>query len=496
MNPLDKVIGVFSPERAVKRMRARRVMGAYEAAKPTRTRKNKSDNRSGDAVGEFSVDELRGQARHLEQNHDFAFGILTTLANNVVGARGIGVEFQPKTLTGEIHKEFAKSLTQLYTEWSKRPDTTRQLSWGKSQRLLAFTWLRDGEALLRHLEGSMPGLNHRAGVAYSVELLEPDFLPSSLNDASKRIVQGVERSAWGEVTGYHLYDEHPGGNLSWKMKTRRHSASTMQHIRLVRRLHQLRGVSIFAAVMNRLNDIKDYEESERVAARIAAAMVGYIKKGTPDLYNAPGDEDDEGNRLFGVQPGMIYDDLREGEDVGIIESNRPTSLLTPFLDTMHRMTAAGTMSSASSISKNYDGTYSAQRQELVEQWTNYEVLSCEFTDEIVEPVVSRFVRMAVLSGAIEVPFDVDRDTLLHMDFIPPTMPWIDPQKEAKSDEVLLDNKLTSPQKVIRRRGHNPRDVLDQLEVWDKELESRGLKQEDPQSSPPEPTQTTPKEPAE
>lgn len=495
MNQLDKVIGVFSPERAVNRMRARRVMAAYEAAKPTRTRKNKSDNRSGDSVAEFSVDELRGQARHLEQNHDFAFGILTTLVNNIVGPRGIGVEFQPKRHDGTIHKEFAKVLTSGYVKWSKRPETTRQMSWGKSQRLMCLTWLRDGEGLLRHLEGSIPGLNHRAGVDYSIELLEPDFLPSSLNDASKRITQGIERSLWGEVIKYHLYDEHPGGNLSWKMQTRGHSASSIEHIRMVRRLHQLRGVSIFAAVMNRINDIKDYEESERVAARIAAAMVGYIKKGTPDLYTSPGEEDDEGNRLFGVEPGMIYDDLREGEDVGIIESNRPTSLLTPFLDTMHRMTAAGTMSSASSISKNYQGAYSAQRQELVDQWANYETLSCEFVDEIVEPVVSRYVRMAVLSNAIDVPIDVDRDTLLDIDFIPPTMPWIDPQKEANSDETLLENRLTSPQKVIRRRGSNPRDVLDQLEVWDKELEERGLKQGEP-GRPPKPNKTTTEEPAE
>ena len=151
-----------------------------------------------------------------------------------------------------------------------------------------------------------------------------------------------------------------------------------------------------------------------------------------------------------------------------------------------------TMSSASSISKNYDGTYSAQRQELVEQWSNYEVLSCEFVDEIVEPVVRRFVRMAVLGGALEVPADVDQNTLLHMDFIPPTMPWIDPQKEAGSDETLLNNQLTSPQKVIRRRGHNPRDVLDQLQVWQQELDKRGLK---PAESTRESNPTTQQEPA-
>lgn len=487
MNIIDKAIGVVDPQRAVRRLKARRIMAAYDAIKPSRTRTNPKDNRSGDAVTEFAVEDLRGQARHLEQNHDFAFGILNSLVNNVVGPRGIGIEFQPKRLTGEIHEEFSKSLNDAFLEWCKRPDSTRQLSWAKSQRLMALTWLRDGEGLLRHLEGDIAGLKHRTNVGYSVELLEPDFLPLDYNDSSKRIVQGVEKNAWGEPLGYWLYDDHPGGNKFWRMKTRRHNASTIQHIRMVRRLHQTRGVSIFATVMNRLNDIKDYEESERVAARIAAAMVGFIKKGSPDLYTEPSEEDANGDRLFSVSPGMIYDNLREGEDVGVIESNRPSALLTPFLDTMHRMAAAGTMASFSTISKNYNGTYSAQRQELVEQWANYETLSCEFIEEIVEPVVRRFVRMATLSDAINVPPDVDMDTLLHLDFITPTMPWIDPQKEAKSDEILLDKQLTSPQKVIRRRGSNPRDVLDQLQVWDRELDKRGLKKaEESPSSPTEP----------
>ncbi|WP_444946567.1 hypothetical protein ACJJIP_07555 [Microbulbifer sp. VTAC004] len=64
-----------------------------------------------------------------------------------------------------------------------------------------------------------------------------------------------------------------------------------------------------------------------------------------------------------------------------------------ILETMHRMTAAGTMASFSSISKNYNGTYSSQRQELVGQWTNYETLSLEFCEEIVEPVTRRWVQM-------------------------------------------------------------------------------------------------------
>lgn len=474
-NPIDAIVQWISPERGLNRMRARRVIGAYEAAKPTRTRKNPGDNASGDSLNEFSITQLRGQARHLEQNYDFAFSILNSLVNNVVGPRGIGVEFQPKTLTGEIHQDFARELNRRHKEWARRPEVTREMSYGKAQRLAAMTWLRDGEVLKRDIMGTAPGIANPTDIEFAFELLEPDFLPVDLNNDSKRIVQGIEKSAWGRPIAYWLYDEHPGGNKFWRIKTRRHSADNITHLKMVRRLHQSRGVSIFATVMNRINDIKDYEESERVAARIAAAMVGFIKKGNTDNYAAPSDEDDQGNRMFSIRPGMIWDDLAEGEDVGTLESNRPSGLLSEFLQSMQRMAAGGTMASFSTISRNYNGTFSAQRQETVEQWSNYETLSCEFIEKIVEPDTRRFIEMLKLTNDFEIPADVDPDSLLHLDFITPAMPWIDPQKEATANEKNVALGVDTPQRIIRRRGGNPADILDQIELWQKELDTRGIK---------------------
>jgi lambda family phage portal protein len=472
MNFIDKAIGAISPHRGLKRWKARKafdVAAQYEATRPSRTRKNPADNRSGDAVAEYDIVTLRGQARHLEQNHDFAFGILTTLTNNVVGPRGITVEFMPKRIgSDEIDTVLSEKLGAAFKEWCHRPECTGQHSWAKTQRLMCRTWLRDGEVLLRHLEGVIPGLKHGSKVPYSVETFEPDFMPVDLNDATKRIVQGVEKNAWGQHSAYWLYDDHPGGNKFWKLNARRYSATSVEHLKFVQRMHQTRGASIFAPVMNRINDLKDYEENERVAAKIASTMVGFIQKGSPDSYEAD-ETNEDGDRELNFQAGGIYDDLEPGETVGTLESNRPSALLTPFVETMQRMTATGTMASFSSISKNYNGTYSAQRQELVEQWSNYETLSLEFCEEIVEPVVRRWVKMMQLSGVVDLPLDIDLDSLLHIDFITPTMPWINPVHEAKADELLLENLLMSPQQSIRRRGRNPNEVLKQAAAWQEKV---------------------------
>ena len=480
MNILDKFIAYYSPQKAAQRAQARQVLAAYEAAKPTRTRRNLADNRDGDSVTWGTYETLRGQARHLDQNHDLARGVLNTLVNNVVGPKGIGIEFQPKNQNGEIHKEFAQAMQNAYKEWCKRPETTGEYSWAKSQRLLARGWFRDGESLTRALMGPVANYRHLSAVPFSIELLESDFL-ADLDDERLNIWQGVQRNAWGRPTNYHFYKDHPGNTRSFRTDTKAVRADQVNHTKMVDRIRQARGVSIFASVMNRLNDLKDYEEAERVAARLSAMMVAYIKKGSGDSYIPPDGDTDP--RTMPFAPGMTFDQLMAGEEVGTIESNRPSALLQPFRDSMLKAISAGTCTSYSTVSKNYDGTYSAQRQELVEQWSNYGVLSDDFIDMEVRPTVERFIQIAVVSGAVEVPPDVDRDTFYDVEYICPSMPWIDPAKEAKGHETKLALRIKSPQQIIRSAGDNPDEVLDQTQRWHEELKARQLSVETTETEP-------------
>jgi len=475
MRILNKIISPFSPAWALKRERASKILAAYESAQPSRTRKNPADNSSGNALMAKAGNTLRGQARHLEQNHDLCRGVLNTLVAYVVGAKGIGIECQVLKKDGTLHKEFSDELQHLFKDWSRKPETTHQYSWAKTQRMVARSWLRDGEALSKSIMGIVPTLNHGTKVPYSIELLEADHI-ADYSDG-QNIVQGIEHNGWGQQTYFHLYDKNPLDGSAYTTGARKISAGIIDHIKFTDRLRQARGVSIFASVLNRLNDLKDYEESERIAAKISASMAAYIKKGSPDSFGLGNSDDGEGEgeeREFSMGAGMIWDNLQAGEEVGTIQSNRPSQLLEPFRNAMLKAIAAGTGSGYSSISKSYDGTYSAQRQELIEQWIQYAVLSNEFIQQFVEPTYMRFVKMAVASGQIKVPEDVDVRTLFDADYLPPSMPWIDPKKEAEGHARLLELKITSPQKIMRQRGDNPTDILDQNEKWEKELIARGL----------------------
>lgn len=481
MNILDQVVAFFSPEAAVNRVAARTILANYDAAKPSRTRKAYSDNRSSNTMVSTSAKTLRAQARNLERNHDIARGAIRTLVNNIVGANGIGIEPQPrKKGTNEIHEEYAQALRAAWRDWQRKPEVTWGYRWPAVQRMMARTWMRDGEAFAQAIVGQVQFLDHGTKVPFSLEIMEPDMLPLDFDDIGNNIRQGIQRNTWGRPTGYWIHKSDPlESGVTYKQDLKYVPSDRMLHIASTDRIGQLRGVSEFASVITRLDDIKDYEESERVAAKIAAMLTAYVKRGTPDMYDeSTMQRDGDGNLLpkeISLSPGTIVDSLAIGEEIGLIDSKRPNPNLITFRQGQLRAVAAGIGGSYSSISRDYNGTYSAQRQELVEQWIHYACLTDEFVGQFVQPVWERFVLAAHLSGVVPMPKDIEPGSQDDALFVGQSMPWIDPAKESTAWLQLTQAGFASEVEVMRKRGVNPSDVLEQTATFRRKAQEKGLK---------------------
>ena len=481
MNFIDRVVALYDPVRAVDRCKARTVLAHYEAAQPTRLRKRRADNTSPNNLVGKSAKALRDTARYLERNHDLSRGTLRTLVNNVVGAQGIGIDPQPLRMDGTIHEEYAADLRALHQRWKVRPEVTGRMSDSQMQRMVAYTWLRDGECFEQKVIGPAPGLVHGSALPFSLEVMEPDFVPLEYTDTSRNIRQGIQVNAWGRATGYHVFKGDPREGGSWisagDMKVV--PAANMIHVSTMDRLHQWRGVSEFASVITRVEDLKDYEESERIAAKVAASLTAYVKRTSPDGYDDAGMvKDEQGNlvpRDLQMRPGMILDNLAVGEEIGLIDSNRPNPNLVTWRAGQLRAYAAGIGGSYSSIARDYGGSYAAMRQELVEQWVHYAVLTDDFVSMHSQPVWQTIVAVAHLSGVLRIPSDVKPGTEADCLFMGQSMPWIDPLKEANSWLLLCQAGFASEVEVIRRRGGSPRDLLNQVAQWRTETEDRGVK---------------------
>lgn len=469
---------VLGADRAVQSARAQMapvISRAHEVTRPSRNRKLARDWGSGNAIAGMDARQLRDQARHLERDLDLADNALNVLVQNTVGA-GIDVLSAPRLPGQPINRELALQLDDLWDAWWDAPEATRTHDYGMCQQLLARSWFRDGDAFYQDLIGAVPYFEHGTAVPYSFEMLEADLVPLDFNDSARNILQGVERNSWGRPIAFHVYKSHPGDPMGTRLETKRVSAEFMHCIALMKRLHQVRGLSVFASAMSRFEDVKDYEESERIAAKVAASMTFQIKKGSGEQYGADlgGQailQDGVPIRELRLAPGAIFDDLLPGESIESLGTDRPNPNAATWRKEQLRAAAGGIGVSYSSLSLDYNGTYSAQRQELVEKWGSYLMLAERFIALCVRPQRMRFVEACVLSGRVRLPRGWTLRDLAASTYVRPVMPWIDPLKEAYARGEAEDRGWVSPQQNTLQYGNNPAEVLRQRQDWQEQTQT-------------------------
>jgi len=469
-NLLDRGIAVFAPRYAARRMLARSVMACYEGGRSTKRRKKSRDNSTGERLVVRDAATVRATVRDLERNYDLVEGALSALVRNIIGPNGISIEPTPRIgIPGDsyddIDDDFARVLLNEFREWARSPEVTRTLNWVQAQELACRSWLRDGEVFAQLVEGNSPKIRHASAVPLSLELLEADVVPLDYDRDSPTIQAGIERNEWGQPLAYWCYKHHPGNGRGFvDGDLKRVPAERMLHLAVRRRLSGLRGISLFASAIDRLLDIKDYEESERIAARIAARMAWYIKRDKDmDGWTPPLDDNGQpAERDFTLEAGAIFTDTAPGEEIEIINANRPNTALEQFRRAMLRAVSRAIGLSYSTLAGDYDGTYSAQRQELVEAFEGYRMMTATFVARFVQPIWERFVHLAIASGRVKVPAHINVGTVAQAMFRGPRMPWIDPLKEAKGLQALHEARVQSVTRSIAERGDRMQDTFEEI----------------------------------
>jgi len=475
LGKVERAIMKVSPAWAIRRYANRQRMvaaaRAYESIENTRLRRKRQDARSADQINNVSVDKLRLQARYLDENHDLARSVLNALVSQIVGT-GLLTFPMVKNVSGELMDDVNDTLTKLWSDWSKRPEVTWENDWAKVQRLACRAWFRDGETFAQMLTGNVSNLDHGTAVPFSIEQLESDYCPVGLNDDSQGIRQGIKRNAWGRPNTFYFFKNYPtetghgavnnlfAGAASVTLdNVKGVIAPNVVHLKHTDRVRQTRGVSIFASVFTRLDDLKDYEESERVAARIGAAFAFAVTK---TIDAAPGTTSAE-FREMDLAPGIIADTLAPGEKVESLKNERPDNKITDFRGNQLKAVAGGTNASYSEIAKDFDGSYSSQRQELVLQARVTKLLRGEFIAAIVQPIYSSFVNAAFAKGLVDLR-QADPLTIHDAEHVGLGTPYIEPKRESEANVSDVQAGFKSKTQVILAAGDNPREVARQIET--------------------------------
>lgn len=464
MNTVDKIVSFFSPEAGLKRVQARKqlkITNDYEALRPSKFRKIGRSLGDADALSARSQLSLMQMSRHLDENSDLVVSVIESLVNNVVGEKGIQIEPMPLKKDGSVDADLAKQIKSCLHKYNRCADIHfNQMP--ETQRLVARSLFRDGEIFVQNLKNKVPGLIYKNDLLFVQELIESQHVPN-YGDERNNVVCGIQRNQFGQVIAYGFDAARNQSGVSSFINVEFKPAKDILHVKLARRVGQLRGIPILASVMTRIQDLNDYENAEQVAAKMAACMVAVIKKETPDGFDPESLKDPDyvkalDERTFTMKEGQVWDQLRPGESVEILQSNRPNPLGVPFRNQMVKAIAAGTCTSYSTISRNYDGNYSAQRQELIDQWQNYKVFQNILASQYLQPTYIDFVEHLLATNQIKVGPQTDKNMIDNATYIAPVMPWIDPAKETRAYGDAIALKIVPREDVIRRSGGIPDEV--------------------------------------
>lgn len=456
MNLIDRIAATISPAWAVSRHVARyRLERLYEAAKSSPRHTARTGGQSGDGVMDHARNKLTYNARYLDENHDLVTGMLSDLAQQATTAR---IEPMVRRRDGTLNEEVNNVLSTRFATWADHAESTGALGWSDMCFLSGLSWLRDGEVFGHRLLGA--DFDYRTDIPLALELLESDFLPFDKYGRDPAIIHGVEKDSAGRAVAFHFAESHPGDSTvpgsvrGISPSPVRVAADRISHLKIVRRIGQTRGVSLLHPLLRRLEDIKDYEESERIAARVAADLCAVIIRGAEFGAQTVGTQTNE--RPMNFQAGMIFDGV-PGDDVRMLGSQRPNPALEDYRKGQLRAAVAGAGASYSTTARDYDGSYSSQRQELVENNFRYRRLRQSFAAQFLRPLWRDFVRATVLAGFLPAR-GLDPSTLFKAEISSGQIPWIDKQKEVKADREAVEAGFTSRWQVIRERGGDPRKV--------------------------------------
>ena len=404
------------------------------------------------------ITTLRGRSRDVVRNNDYGRGVIGKLVDNVVY---LGISFQAQVKQVKqptVNDDRINNLIETtFKDWASEElwcHTAGKLNFNAIQQLVMRSCLESGEVFVRKVKQSFSG----SPVPFALEIIEADQLAEDHNQVygDNQIVMGVEVNSWQRPVAYWFYRQHPGDLWQGKAgvasrELQRIPAEQIIHLHLCDRPNQARGLPLLYSTLLRLKNVGDYEESEQLAAKLAACIMMLITTSDLDLLGEPEPKDPlalPADEKF--EPGVMRY-LAAGEKMEAFDPKRPNANLVAFIEQQLRATGAGTGVSYETVSNDYSKTnYSSSRLSLITARDRYKVLQAWFAANFLRQVIygnpesDGWLDMAVMAGVLTFPdYEIRPKRYRATKWQFRGWAWVDPHKEVKATLDSLAGGMTS-----------------------------------------------------
>lgn len=417
---------------------------------------------SADAEIYQDIQKVRERARELERNETYVERFLFELENNIVGERGIILRSEPMQQdgSGKVDRLAKDAIEWAWYDQSKRENytVTKQLTGTDADRLALRCIARDGELIVRIVKG----YDNKFG--FAVQFIEPDQLDHHYNGEwnGNEIRMGIELNQYKVPVAYWIDQEHPGDYyVSFRADGKRRIRVTADEIIFpfrTQRAGQTRGISWLVNAMTHLKMLGGYEEAELVAARTAAAKMGFFYSDGNDY--APTDPDNPADPFtMEAEPGLM-DQLPPGLKFQSWDPQHPTTAFEGFRKAMLRRVASGLVMSYNTLANDLEGVnYSSLRDGKITERDGYKVVQNWFINTYKRPIFLAWLEHSLDMGMIRInqgrgpalPFN-KFDKFAEHSFVPRRWQWVDPKKDVEAAILMRENNWTSDDKIVAEQG--------------------------------------------
>lgn len=432
---------------AAARLAGGRLRARYDAAETNDENRRHwamADGLSADAAAAPGVRRiLRNRTRYEVANNTYARGMVSTLANDCVGT---GPRLQ---MTG-LGRDLAREVERKFATWAKAAGLAEKL------RTLRMAKATDGEGF--GLLITNPRLPN--AVKLDLRLVEAEQVASPMAAVIDPYqIDGIHFDAFGNPTSYEVLREHPGGRSHLTLSPLVIPADKVVHYFTPERPGQRRGIPELTAALPLFAQLRRWTLAVLAAAETAADMAAIMHtNGAASAEEAAKAEEFE--RIEFERRAILT--LPEGWDVTQMEAKHPTSTYAEVKREIINE-AARTINMPYNVAAcNSSGyNYSSGRLDWQIYGRSISVDRERMEAQVLEDVFQAWFREAVLiEGYLSQSLRLTATDISHV------WHWdgfahIDPEGEAKAQDMKLRNGTTTLAIVCAQQGQDWEQVLEE-----------------------------------
>ena len=421
---------------------------------------------------------LRARSREAVQNNSFVRRFLALCKSNIIGDNGFQLQSKVVFPDGTSDDKARDTIEDAWKEWGTfgSPDVTGTKTLLQMCNDFIQQIFMDGEYL------AIEVYNNNNKFGYQLQVIDPmqlDVLYSENLSGGRYIRESIEYNSHGRPIYYHILTEDNADyyNARTCKSYLKVKANRVYHCFMADFVNQRRGVPIFACSLLRLGMLDGYTEAELVAARLGATTMG-VWYDNVEGVGYDGDKVEESDCVASASPGEFIK-APHGTRLDIFDPSHPNAGYSQFTSDLLREIASGLNVSYASLSNNYsDANYSSLRQAALVEQDTWKTIQRWAIDHFIERLYKSWLTHSLAGGAITINGkrpSFNDDYYMPHNWQPKRWQWVDPQKEMNAHTKAIDYCISSPQEIIRQKGGDPDDVLNEIRDWQEKLAELGIK---------------------